>query len=141
MNTKHLLIASLIGAVITTTFSNAPILNLLNCLVCFPFWSGPLFAAWYYMRRAGRITMEDAITVGAVTGLFAGFLGFLWVAGGLGLVSQVKQYLPAGVMPVELWMGSTSALFTLTSVVIHAIFGAAGGALAGAIFNKRALAN
>jgi hypothetical protein len=137
MNTRHLLIASVIGALVTTTFSNAPFLNQLNCLIFLPFWIGPLLAAWFYKYQTGRITPEDGITVGTVTGLFAGFLGFLWVAGGLGLAAQIREYSPSGLMPADLWVGSAPTLFTLAGVLIHAIFGAIGGAIAGVIFSRK----
>jgi hypothetical protein len=80
---------------------------------------------------------NHAIQVGLVTGIFAGILGFLFMAGGFGLASQVREYLPVGAMPAELWGGGPSFLFALTSVVFNIIFGVLGGAIAGAAFNKK----
>ena len=42
MNIVSLLIASLIGAVVTTALSNVPYLNLVNCLLCAGFWVGAI---------------------------------------------------------------------------------------------------
>lgn len=136
---KNLVIASMLGAILTAITSNLPILNWLNCLVCLPFWGGPLFAAWYYKRQTGRLPMNHAITVGMSTGLLAGVLGFLGMAGDFGLASQFREYLPIGGMLADLWTGDTPLLFTLTSVVFNVIFGVIGGAIAGGVFNKKPL--
>jgi hypothetical protein len=145
MNTKNLLIAGLIGAVITTVFANVPIVNLFNCLLCLPFWGGPLLAAWYYKRQTGTITMNHAISVGALTGLFAGVLGFflslVGMAGASGLANQIDKYFPAGSVPPELLAGPTSFLFTFAGVLTNIIFGVIGGLIAGAIFKQKSPAS
>jgi len=142
MNTKNLLIASLIGAVVTTALANIPIINLLNCLVCLPFWGGPLLAAWYYKRQTGSLPMNHAISVGALTGLFAGLLGFLLslmgMAGASGLVNQANQFLPADSMPPDVFTGVTSLLFNLFGVATNIIFGVIGGWIGGALFKNKA---
>lgn len=141
MNTKNLIIASLLGAIITAVFSVIPVLNLLNCLVCLPFWGGPFLAAWYYKRQTGVLLMNHAILIGMVTGIFAGVFSFIGMAGGLGLASQVRQVLPTGILPAELWANDPSLLFTFTSVVFNIVFGVIGGAIAGAVLNKKKSAN
>jgi len=145
MNTKNLLIASLIGAVITTALANIPFVNLLNCLLCLPFWGGPLLAAWYYQRQTGTMTMNHAISVGALTGLFAGTLGFLLslvgMAGASGLVNQIDQYLPAGSAPPDILTPPLSFLFTFAGVLTNIVFGVIGGLIAGAVFKQKAPTN
>jgi len=141
MNTRNLIIASLIGAVVTTALANIPVINLLNCLVCLPFWGGPLLAAWYYKRQTGAMTMNHAVSVGTLAGLFAGIFGFLLslvgMAGASGLADQVNQYLPADSIPPELLTGSMSILFTLMGVLTNIIFGVIGGLIAGAVFKEK----
>ena len=141
MNTKNLLIASLIGAVVTTALANIPIISLLNCLLCLPFWGGPLLAAWYYKRQTGTMTMNHAISVGALTGLFAGVLGFLLsfvgMAGASGLANQIDQYLPAGSVPPDILSGSMSFLFNCAGVLTNIVFGVIGGLIAGAVFKQK----
>ncbi len=44
MNTKNILIASAIGAVVTVAVSAIPGLA---CLLCLPYWGGPLLATWF----------------------------------------------------------------------------------------------
>ncbi len=141
MNTKNLLIASLIGAVVTTALANIPFVNLLNCLLCLPFWGGPLLAAWYYNRQTGAMTMNHAISVGALTGLFAGIFGFLLsfvgLAGASGLANQLGQYLPADSVPPDILSGPMSFLFTCAGVLTNIVFGVIGGLIAGAIFKQK----
>jgi hypothetical protein len=141
MNTKNLFIASLIGALVTTALANIPIVNLLNCLLCLPFWSGPLLAVWYYKRQTGAVSMNHAISVGALTGLFGGVLGFLLslvgMAGASGLVNQMGKYLPAESIPPELLAGPTAFLFTFAGVLTNIVFGVIGGLIAGAIFKEK----
>lgn len=141
MNTKNLLIASLIGAVVTTALANIPIINLLNCLLCLPFWGGPLLAAWYYKRQSGELTMNYAISVGALTGLFAGILGFLLslvgMAGASGLANQLGQYFPADSVPPDFLTGPMAFLFTFAGVLTNIVFGVIGGLIAGAVLKQK----
>jgi hypothetical protein len=141
MNTKNLLIASLIGAVVTTALANIPFVNLLNCLLCLPFWGGPLLAAWFYKRQTGTMTMNHAISVGALAGLFAGILGFLLsfvgMAGASGLANQIGQYLPSDSIPPDILTGPASFLFTCAGVLTNIVFGVIGGLIAGAIFKQK----
>jgi hypothetical protein len=142
MNTKNLLIASAIGAVVTTALANIPIISLLNCLVCLPFWGGPLLATWIYKNQTGTMTMNHAIGVGTVSGLFAGVLGFILnlvvgPATSAAFASQLQQYMPAGSVPPEMFSAGTSVLFLLVGVVITILFGVIGGLIGGAIFKDK----
>ncbi len=56
MNTKNLLIAALVGGLVTEFLTNVPILNLLGCVLCVSFWIGPLLAVWLYRRLQGEVT-------------------------------------------------------------------------------------
>ena len=142
MNTKNLLIASLIGAAVTTLFANVPVLNFINCLVCLPFWGGPLLATWFYKRQTGTMTMNQAIAVGVLAGVFAGVLGFLFsligMAGASGLVNQLSQYMPQEDIPQGLIGGGLALAFTLTGVMFNILFGLLGGFLGGAFFKDKA---
>ncbi len=143
MNTRDLLIASVIGAVVTTALANIPIVNLINCLLCLPFWGGPLLAAWYYKRQTGTMTMNQAIGIGALTGLFAGILGFLLsfvgAAGASGLVNEANRFLPPDSVPPEIFTGPMSLIFNLAGVLTNIVFGVIGGAIAGAIFKPKSI--
>jgi hypothetical protein len=147
MNNRNLLIAALIGAVVTTAFANIPIVNLLNCVVCAPFWGGPLLAAWFYKRQTGNMTMGQAVGVGALAGLFAGVLGFLLsfvgMAGASGLASQLNRFAPPGSLPPEMQSGLAGPMalaFNLAGVLTNIVFGVIGGLVGGALFKDKAAA-
>jgi hypothetical protein len=141
MNTKNLLIASLIGAVVTTFFANVPVLNMVNCLVCLPFWGGPLLATWFYKRQTGTMSLNQAIGVGVLAGVFAGVLGFMLsligMAGASGLVNQLQQFMPDQDIPPML-IGGAALGFTLMGVITNIVFGLIGGLIGGAFFKDKA---
>jgi len=145
MNTKNLLIASLIGAVVTAFFANVPLLNLVNCLVCLPFWGGPLLATWIYKRQTGTMSMNHAVSVGVLAGLFAGLFGLIFgligMAGTSGLITQLNQYLPANSIPPSLVSGGAALAISLMGLLTSIIFGLIGGLLGGAFFKDKSPAN
>ncbi len=140
MNTKNLWIAALIGAVVTTFFANFPILNLVNCLVCLPFWGGPLLAVWFYKRQTGTMNMTHAIYVGLLAGLLAGALGFLLsfagMAGAAGVVNQLRQYMPQENIP-QIFTGGMALAFTFMGVLTNIVFGLIGGLVGGAFWQDK----
>jgi len=142
MNTKNLLIASLVGGIATAVLSNVPIVNLLNCVVCAGFWLGPLFAVWLYRRQTGTVTLGQGVGIGTLAGVWAGIFGFLLslvgLAGAAALAHTYSQFLPAdagGFDPVA--AGAVSVLFNLAGVGVTILFGAIGGLIGGAIFQTR----
>jgi len=141
MNTRNLLIAGSIGAVVTTALANIPIINLLNCLLCLPFWGGPLLAVWFYKRQNIRMSLKEAIGVGTVTGFLAGVLGFLLsfmgLAGAAGFANQMNQVLPEGSVPPEMLSGVAAVLFNVMGVITNIVFGFIGGLIGGSLFKDK----
>ena len=140
MNTKNLWIAALIGAALTTFFANFPFINIINCLVCLPFWGGPLLAVWFYKRQSGTMSMNQAISVGVLAGFLAGVFGFLFsligMAGAASLVRQLNQFMRPEEIPV--WLtGAGALMFTLIGVITNIIFGLIGGMIGGAIWQDK----
>ena len=142
MNTKNLLIASVIGAVATTVLVSIPFVNLLVCVVCLPLWGGPLLATWIYKRQNGTMPMNHAITVGIVTGVLAGVLGFI-VSLVLGPVTTaamtnlLQQYMPSGGVPLDAANSAPSIGALLIGVVFDIIFGLVGGLIGGSLFKDK----
>jgi hypothetical protein len=142
MNTKNLLVASAIGALVTTVVVSIPVVNLLVCVVCLPLWGGPLLATWIYKRQNGSMPMNHAIMVGVVAGLFAAVLSFLvglviGPASTAALTNLIQQYAPAGsapIAPVPTTPGIGSLFFSL---LFDAIFGLIGGLIGGAVFKDK----
>ena len=138
MNTRALWIASISGAVLTTLFSNVPFIGIVNCVVCAWFWAGSVFAVWLYRRLGGAMpTMRQGLTIGALTGLLAGILGFALSFAGLSGLQGMMQGLPAdvtsGMKDIPAW---GVIAFNVTGVVFNVVFGTLGGWLAVMIFNR-----
>jgi hypothetical protein len=141
MNTRNLLIASLIGGVISTALSNIPVINLVNCLVCAGFWVGPLFAVWFYKRQSGTITLSQGIITGILAGVVAGVLGFLLsLLGRAGIEPLIRSY--SRFMPPDAKFelpppGLASIMFNFVGVIVNIVFGAIGGLIGGLIFKPK----
>lgn len=144
MNTKEILIAGLLGAVITLLLTNIPFVSLINCLLCAGFWVGPLFGVWFYKRRTGSVNISAGIWVGVVAGAIAGVIGlllsFLGAAGASGIINQVNMLLPA---QDQISMGGAEGLiegtiFTVLGIFVDIFFGVIGGLVGAAIFKDKA---
>jgi hypothetical protein len=141
MNTKNVLITSLVGGLVSTILSNVPILNLVNCLLCAGFWAGPLLAIWLYKRQTGTLSLGQGVGIGTLAGVWAGIFGFLLslvgLAGATALMQSYAQFLPpdAGIEVIP--AGPVSLLFNFAGVVVNIIFGALGGLIGGAIFRTK----
>jgi hypothetical protein len=143
MNTKNLLVAALVGGVVTEVLTNVPILNLLGCVLCLSFWIGPLLAVWLYRRLQGEVTLGQGTGIGTLTGVIAGLIGFLLsfanLAGMSSFVNGVRPFLsPQDLQGVETAMsGPVVIVLNLVGVGITILFGAIGGLIGGAIFKPR----
>ncbi len=138
MNTRSLWIASLSGAVLTTLLSNLPLIGIVNCVVCAWFWGGGIFAVWLYRRLGGAMpTMRQGLTIGALTGLLAGALGFALSFTGVSGLQGMLQGLPAeatsGMQDMPAW---GVIVFNLLGVIFNIAFGTLGGWLGVTIFNR-----
>ncbi len=141
MNTKSLWTAVVSGAVLTTLFSNLPFLGFVNCVICAWFWAGGIFAVWLYRRLSGMPSMRQGLTIGALTGLLAGVLGFVLsfagVSGLQGLMNDSEGLLPldatSGMQDIPAW---GAIVFNLLGVIFNLIFGTLGGWLGVTVFNR-----
>ena len=143
MNTKHLLIASLTGGLISTLLVNAPFVNWINLLVCAGFWIGPVVAVWLYRRQAGTVTLSQAMLIGMLAGVWHGLIGVLLsplgLAGAGGMLNGLQQIVPAGDLSDlnAALTGIGGLLFNLAGVLIDVAFGFLGGLVGGAFFSVR----
>ncbi len=142
MNTKNLLIASAIGALVTTVIVSIPVVNFLVCLVCLPLWGGPLLATWIYKRQNGTMPMNHAIAVGVVAGVFAAVLSFVvglavGPATSAALLNLLQQYLPAGSAPISPVSASPTVGSLVIGVLVDAVFGLIGGLIGGSVFKEK----
>ncbi len=138
MNTKNLWIAAVSGAVLTTLFSNLPIIGIVNCVVCAWFWGGGIFAVWLYRRQGGEMpTMRQGLIIGGLTGLLAGVLGFALsfagVSGIQGLMKDLPTDATSGMQDIPAW---GAIVFNLIGVLFNIAFGTLGGWLGVTILNR-----
>lgn len=144
MNTKNLLIASGIGALVTTIVVSIPVVNFLICLVCLPLWGGPLLATWIYKRQNGMMPMNHALAVGVAAGVFAAVLSFL-VSLALGpvtsaaLLTLLEQYMPSGSAPIGPVNTTPTVGSLVFGVLVNAVFGLIGGLIGGSLFKDKAV--
>ena len=141
MNTKNLLISSLVGGVISIILSNVPILNLVNCLLCAGFWAGPLFAVWLYKRQSGTVTVGQGAGIGALAGIWAGVFGLILAifnfAGFGALIQSYAQFMPKDANIDPSMFGAMGWLFNFVGVGFDIVVGTIGGLVGGAIFKTK----
>ena len=143
MNTKHLLLASLAGGLISLVLVNTPFVNLINLLVCAGYWVGPIVAVWLYRRLGGTLTLRQAIITGLLAGAWHGLIGValspLGLAGAGGVLNTVRPFMSAQDLPdIETALtGIGGMLFNLIGMAIDVAFGFVGGLIGGAIFGAR----
>jgi hypothetical protein len=142
MNTKNLLVAALVGGLVTEVLTNVPILNLLTCLVCITFWIGPLFSVWLFKRMDGQVTLNQGMGIGALAGVVAGLIGFalsLINLAGAGGIARTLRSIP-GIQEQDLqqmqilFSGPMVIVFNFIGVLFTIFFGFLGGLIGGAIF-------
>jgi hypothetical protein len=143
MNTKNLLIASLIGGLVSLVLVNTPFVNLINLLICAGFWIGPILAVWLYRRLSGILTLREALITGLLAGawhaLFGLLLSPLGVAGAGGMLSELRPFMSAQDLPdLETALTGVGGMaFNLVGMLIDMAFGLIGGLIGGAIFRSR----
>ena len=140
MNTRNLWIASFVGGLVSLVLVNAPIVNLINLLLCAGFWVGPIVAVWLYRRMDGALTLRQAVLTGLLASAIHAVLGMLLsplgLAGAGGLFNVVRPMVSAQDLPsIETALTGLGAMvFNLIGMVIDVIFGLLGGLIGGAIF-------
>ena len=140
MSIKGLWIASMSGAALSLLVSNLPFIGLINCLLCAGFWGSSIFAVWIYQRFGSELNSRQGITVGALTGLIAGVLGFglsfIGLAGAQGFLNSAQQFLQAdatqGMQDIPAW---GKYIFNFFGVLFEVGFGALGGWIGAMIFD------
>ena len=146
MNSRHLLVASLTGGLISIVLVNTPYISLVNLLICAGFWIGPVAAVGIYRRLNVTVTVREAIFAGVLAGVWHGLFGLLLsplgMAGAGGLLQEFQPF-----MSVSDWTqlessltGFGGILFNLFGVAFDIVFGLLGGLIGSAIFKARRIA-
>jgi hypothetical protein len=142
MNTKNLIISSLIGGIVIAALANIPVISLINCLLCMGYWVGSILAVWLYKKFEGTLTLGQGVAVGALAGLWSGLinfiLGLISAAGIATVITAVNQILPPDTLDLQPdFVGRLAILFNLVGVILNIVLGTLGGLIGGAIFQTR----
>jgi hypothetical protein len=143
MNSKHLLVASLAGGLISIVLVNTPYVSLVNLLLCAGFWIGPIAAVWIYRRLNGGMTTREAIFTGVLAGIWHGLFGMLLsplgVAGAGGLLQELQPFMSGSdwTQLKSSLTGLGGMLFNLFGAAIDIVFGLLGGLIGSAMFKAR----
>jgi hypothetical protein len=141
VNTRNLLLASLIGGAVSLILTNVPVINLVNCLLCAGFWAGPLFAVWIYKRQTGSVTLGQGVAIGALAGVWSGVIGLLLslvnLAGIQAVMDSLAVLAPEGTDLGESLGAVESTLLNLGGVAFEIGIGAVGGLIGGALFRTK----
>jgi uncharacterized membrane protein YeaQ/YmgE (transglycosylase-associated protein family) len=142
MNTKNLIVSSLIGGIVIAALANIPVLNFINCLFCIGYWVGSILAVWLYKRLQGTLTLGQGVAVGALAGVWSGLinlvLGLISVAGVATIISTVNQFLPPDTLGLDAdFIGRLAILSNVVGVFLNIVLGTLGGLIGGAIFQTR----
>ena len=140
MNMKSFWIASLSGAAVSLLVSNLPFIGFINCLLCSGFWGSAIFAVWLYQRLGNAVSIRQGVTIGLLSGLIAGILGFalsfVGLAGAQGLLNSAQHFLPPdatkGTEDLPAW---GAYIFNFLGVLFEVGFGALGGWIGAVIFD------
>ena len=142
MNTKNLIISSLIGGIVIAALANIPVIQLINCLLCTGYWIGSILAVWLYKRFQGSLTLGQGVAIGALAGVWSGLinfiLGLISAAGIATIISAVDQVIPAETLDLQgNFIGQMAILVNVFLVFFNIFLGTIGGLIGGAIFQTK----
>lgn len=139
MNTRSLVLTVLIAGTVTGVLANLPILNLINCALCFWVWLGGGLAVLIYGRLQhgpGTLTASQGAGLGALAGLVGAFVGavvFLVTSplsipifNGLARSLQIEGDLPFRSNTIGDLVGA-AFVFLVMDAVLYPLFGALSG--------------
>jgi hypothetical protein len=143
MDKQALLLASLLGGILSIILCNTPFLNLINILLCAGFWLGALFAVWFYKSRVGAVSLREGILIGFLSGVWAAIFGialsFVGLAGASALANSFTPLLPANsIADLKSQLdGIGGFMFTICGGFVDIFFGVVGGLIGGALFRQK----
>ena len=140
----------LISGFVIALFSNAPLVNICNCLLCIWVWGGTLLGVFLYRkldREAGPLTILQGMLLGLSSGVLAAIIGAGLAAIlnpiAIKSVNALIESLPSLAEPLSPYTelleagGSGALIGFLIDLVLYSIFGALGGILGSFIFKDR----
>jgi hypothetical protein len=149
MNTRGFLLASLVGGLAMSLFSNIPILNLANCFICLWLWTGGIFAVFLYRKfakDAAPLTPSQGLLIGLLAGVVGAIISTIissfaapnFQAQAMRLLennallgNSVKTY--TDLIPTA---AGFSFISLVCNLILYPLFGLVGGLIGAALFKN-----
>jgi hypothetical protein len=139
MNSRSFVLSALIAGVVMGVLANLPLLNLINCILCFWIWVGGILGVFLYRRfqhGESGLTPGQGAGMGALAGLIGVFVGVV-VYSATAVISMpifaalARNLQVQGELPFQQggpWAILSSAIFfMLVNLVCYPLFGALSG--------------
>ena len=152
MNSRALLVSTLIGGFTMAVLSNIPMVNLANCLFCFWLWAGGILAVYLYRRFSKSpepLSLKEDLMIGLVSGIFgavfATLLALMYQSASQEAIMRFLNEYPqfSGQLHNLLDIYRSPSNFTsfvlFTNLFFYPLFGLIGGMIGGALFKKPAV--
>ncbi len=142
MNKQPFYLASLIAGVVMALLSTLPLVNMVNCLLCFWVWTSGILGVYLYRRLSREnpmLSTGQAAGLGALAGVVGAILGAILdtlFRGGIAATLSILETIPGFSSQVQnipydfLRTGGFSVFNLFTNLVFYVIFGTIGGILA-----------
>ncbi len=148
MNTRSYLLSALIAGAVMGLLGNLPLLNFVNCLLCFWVWLCAGLAVFLYNRmqpNEPRLTTGQGAGLGAVTGVVGALVGAIVYALTdfitLPIFQNIVNAIEAQGIQTQLssgfWGFFGVGFFTCLNLMLYPLFGALGGLIAANLFKGK----
>lgn len=150
MNTRAFLLSTLIAGAVMAVFSNIPVLNLVNCLLCAWLWGGGILAVFLYRRFASdhfELSPGNGVLLGLVAGVIGALIGvllstFFQAASYQSMlrILETQEQFRQPLAPYLDTLQSTatfSAANLICNLIFYPLFGIVGGLLGVSLFKSR----
>ncbi len=142
MNTRSVLLSTLIAGAAIALFGNLPLLNIVNCALCAWVWIGGALSVILYRRFEGGkavLSAGQGAGLGALSGFIGAVIGIfvfiltsslsLPVMNALAQALQVEGDIP---LPTSGLLGNLGAAFGffIADAILYPLFGALGALIA-----------
>jgi hypothetical protein len=149
MNSRAFFLSALISGLLMGLLANFPVLNFINCILCFWIWLGGIFAVFLYTRFARGepvLSVGQGAGLGAIAGVIAAVFGSLVfvlssaismpMMASIARFLQIEGDIPTGQGGFGEIIGAT-LFFGCLNIVLYPLFGAIGGLIGSGLFWKK----
>jgi hypothetical protein len=147
MNSRSFVLSALIAGAVMGVLANLPVLNLINCILCFWIWVGGILGVFLYRQfqhGESSLTPGQGAGLGAlagVIGVFVGVLVYLATAFvSMPIFAALARSLQVGDLPFQQGgagaLLSSAAFFMVVDLIAYPLFGAISGFIGASLMKK-----